>query len=154
MCDRAIATLEALVRDHPEILYYSGVLAEILLRDGQVRAGQGDAPAGAAGAWRRSLSIYDGMRSLTGEQMFFPGGCCHACLSGLAGRTGSSISADVKPVEADLAMQWLRRDVAAGYRSFGAFRNESGLNPIRSRPDFRLLMMDLAFPAEPVARRD
>ena len=47
MCDRAIATLEALVRDHPEIQYYSGVLAEILLRDGQVRAGQGD-PAGAA----------------------------------------------------------------------------------------------------------
>ena len=45
-------------------------------------------------------------------------------------------------------MQWLRRDVAAGYRSFEAFRNESGLNPIRSRSEFRLLMMDLAFPDE------
>ena len=152
MCDRAIATLEALVRGHPEILYYRGVLAEILLRDGQVRAGQGD-PVGAARAWARSLSIYDGMRSLTGEQMFFRA-CCHACLSGLAGAPGSSISADVKPVEADLAMQWLRRDVAAGYRSFEAFRNESGLNPIRSRPDFRLLMLDLAFPAEPFVRGD
>ena len=83
MCDRAIATLEALVRGHPEILYYRGVLAEILLRDGQVRAGQGD-PVGAARAWARSLSIYDGMRSLTGEQMF--SGRVAMPASGLAGR--------------------------------------------------------------------
>jgi eukaryotic-like serine/threonine-protein kinase len=152
ICDRALATLEALVRDHREIVYHSGVLAEILLRDGQVRAGQGD-PVGAARAWGRSLSIYDGMRSLTGEQMFFRA-CCHACLSGLASRAGSNIAADVGHVDAGLAMQWLRRDVAAGYRSFGAYRNESGLNPIRSRPDFRLLMMDLAFPAEPFVRGD
>ena len=29
--------------------------------------------------------------------------------------------------------------------------NESALNPARSRDDFRLLSMDLAFPAEPFA---
>jgi len=28
-------------------------------------------------------------------------------------------------------------------------RIESALDPLRSRDDFRLLMMDLAFPAEP-----
>ena len=102
---------------------------------------------GAARAWKRSLWVYDGMRSLTGEQIFFRA-CCHACLSGLAGRAGSSISADVGHVEAELAMQWLRRDVAAGYRNFGAFSNESGLNAIRSGPDFQLLMMDLSMPKD------
>ena len=65
---------------------------------------------------------------------------------------GRVSSAEVGPVEADLAVQLLRRDVAASYRSFKAFTNESGLNPIRSRPDFRLLMMDLAMPVEAFAK--
>jgi hypothetical protein len=67
---------------------------------------------------------------------------------GITSQPGSGISAESGRVEADLAMRWLRRDVAAGYRSLDAFRNESGLNPIRSRPDFQLLMMDLAMPDE------
>ena len=151
-CDRALATLDALMRDHFEIPYYRGVLAETFLRDGQVRVGQGDL-AGAAAAWRRSLSIYDGMSSLTGEQLFFRV-CCHACLSSLAGRPGSGLPAETGTVEADLALKWLRQDVATGYRSLDAFRNESGLDPLRSRPDFELLMMDVAFPTWPLAPGD
>ena len=36
-------------------------------------------------------------------------------------------------------------------KSFDAFQNESALDPLRDRTDFRLLMMDLAMPAEPFA---
>jgi len=32
--------------------------------------------------------------------------------------------------------------------------SESALDPLRFRPDFHLLMMDAAFPAEPFARVD
>jgi hypothetical protein len=31
-------------------------------------------------------------------------------------------------------------------------RNDADLDPIRSRPNFQLLMMDLAFPADPYQR--
>jgi len=54
----------------------------------------------------------------------------------------------MRPIEADRALQWLRQAVAAGYRSLDALRNESGLNPLRSNPDFQLLMMDVAMPDE------
>ena len=46
-------------------------------------------------------------------------------------------------------MAWLRRAVALGYRNPDAYRTESALDPLRNRADFRLLMMDLAFPADP-----
>ena len=49
-------------------------------------------------------------------------------------------------------MALLHQAVAMGYRSADAYRNEDALDPLRDRPDFRLLMMDLAFPADPFAR--
>jgi hypothetical protein len=42
--------------------------------------------------------------------------------------------------------------MAAGYTNPDAYRTETALDPIRSRPDFQLLMMDLGFPAEPFLR--
>jgi eukaryotic-like serine/threonine-protein kinase len=49
-------------------------------------------------------------------------------------------------------MALLRRASAMGYRNASAFRTESALAPLYHRGDFRLLMMDLAMPAEPFAR--
>ena len=40
-----------------------------------------------------------------------------------------------------------------GLRNPDAYRTESALDPLRNRPDFRALMMDLVFPTEPFARR-
>jgi hypothetical protein len=39
-----------------------------------------------------------------------------------------------------------------GYHSPTACRYEPALAPLRCRDDFRLLMMDLAFPADPSTR--
>ena len=49
-------------------------------------------------------------------------------------------------------MDALRQAVAAGYRDFGSMRVNTDLDPLRDRDDFRLLMMDLAMPADPFAR--
>jgi hypothetical protein len=46
-------------------------------------------------------------------------------------------------------MQWLHRAVARGYRNVALMRRDSDLDPLRSRPDFQLLMMDLAMPDDP-----
>jgi hypothetical protein len=38
-----------------------------------------------------------------------------------------------------------------GHRTADAYLTESALDPLRNRPDFQALMMDLAFPTEPFA---
>jgi hypothetical protein len=85
--------------------------------------------------------------------MFLLAGC-HAGLSALAGRPASGVQAEEGPTESDRAMKWLRQAVAVGYRNPAAYLTETALDPLRNRPDFQLLMMDLALPAEPFARGD
>jgi hypothetical protein len=51
-------------------------------------------------------------------------------------------------------MGLLSQAVGMGYRNANAVRTESVLDPLRDRPDFQLLMMDLAMPAEPFAPGD
>jgi hypothetical protein len=75
-------------------------------------------------------------------------------LADLAGRPGSGIPATEAAPEADRAMEWMRRSVAMGCRNANEFRIESALDPLRSRDDFRLMMMDLAMPADPFAGAD
>ena len=114
-----------------------------------MRSDAGDLAAAAA-AWRRAVALYDGLDPPTAEQMFFRAGC-HAGLSGLAGRTASGMSAEEGPAESDRAMSWLRRTLAAGYLNLDAYRTESAFDPLRQRSDFRLLLLDLAFPVDPLA---
>ena len=78
--------------------------------------------------------------------------CCHAALAGLAGRARSGVSAAEGEEEARASIEWLRRAVAMGYRNGSELRVESALDPLRSRDDFRLLMMDLAMPFDPFDR--
>jgi hypothetical protein len=49
-------------------------------------------------------------------------------------------------------MDLLRRAAALGYRDRTAYQHVPGLSALRGRPDFKLLMMDLAMPAVPFAR--
>ena len=75
--------------------------------------------------------------------------CTLSLLSDVADRSGSGLSAAEGRVEANAAMVALRRAVDAGWRDVSGARNDPDLDAIRSRPDFRLLMMDLAMPADP-----
>ena len=59
------------------------------------------------------------------------------------------MSAGEAASEADAAMALLRKAAGMGYRGADAYRTEDALDPLRGRDDFRLLMMDLAMPAEP-----
>jgi len=46
-------------------------------------------------------------------------------------------------------MALLTKAAGTGYRNAASFRTNTALDPLRNRPDFQLLMMDLAFPAQP-----
>ena len=125
-------------------------LAETLLRSGGARAAAGDAAAGAAD-WRRAAELYAANPPGKGEPTIF-WACCHAALSGLAGGSRSKVSHTEARSHAQEAMAILRRVGAGGFRDPDLLRVEFGLDPIRSRADSRVLMMDLDFPAEPFAR--
>jgi eukaryotic-like serine/threonine-protein kinase len=113
---------------------------------GQARRALGD-PAGATADARRALVLMEGLESLS-NWVWYLRGCCHAELAGLA---GAGMSAGPAAAEANAAMALLHQAVAKGHRYADSFRTEDALDPLRDRPDFRLLMMDLAFPAEPFA---
>jgi hypothetical protein len=143
---------EPLVRAHPEDLNFRVGLGETNLRLGQVQRDVG-MPAQAAAAWHRACAYFNPSKSLNREHTFFLA-CCHAGLAGLAPQPGSGQSAAQATDEAEFAMTVLRRAFAMGYANAAAYRTESALDALRDRPDFRLLMMDLEFPAKPFARGD
>ena len=48
-------------------------------------------------------------------------------------------------------MALLQKAVAMGYANAAEYRTDDALNPLRDRDEFGLLLLDLAFPAEPFA---
>ena len=111
--------------------------------------------AGAAVDFRRALTLCDGLPPRSAWDFFeMKMACCHAALADMAGRAGSDVWAAERQIEADKAMDWLRRAVAAGYRNANELRIESALDPLRDRGDFRNLILDMAFPVEPFASAD
>jgi serine/threonine-protein kinase len=149
IAQRAVALYEALFRQLQTDPMQRVGLARSLLSRAIVLRAVGESTGAAADA-RRALGLWDGLPSRTGEQ-WFEAACCRAVLSGLAGRAGAGVSAEEAASEADAAMSLLRRAVGQGYRGAQDFRTQDALDPLRGREDFRLLMMDLAMPAEPFA---
>ncbi len=109
--------------------------------------------AGAAAEARRALEMCAGL-PLRSIWDLFETACCHAALAGLAGRAGSGVSASEGEEHAARAMERLGRAVTVGYRNANELRIETALDPLRSRDDFRLLLMDVAFPSGPFAPAD
>jgi hypothetical protein len=70
----------------------------------------------------------------------------------MAADPASRMTAAEGKAESERAMHVLRQAVAAGYRDLTWMRIDTDLDPLRSRPDFQLLMMDLAFPSDPFTR--
>jgi hypothetical protein len=139
---------EDLVKGDPASADFSQGLAESLLRSGTAQAAAGDA-SGAAADWRRASALYAARPPVVEAAIFRA--CCHGGLAGLAGKGGSGITAAETASQAEEAMVVLRGAFAGGHRDFDTLRVEPGLDPLRSRDDFRQLMMDLSFPVEPFA---
>ena len=77
-----------------------------------------------------------------------------ALASTVADPTEGPAAADRQRRDADRAVATIRRAIELGFADSEVLQNDLDLNSLRSRPDFQLLMMDLAFPAEPFAGRD
>ncbi len=69
-----------------------------------------------------------------------------------AAEAGSGLTVAAARSEADKAIERLRRVIPAGCWSQAALmRIDTDLDPIRSRPDFQLLIIDLVSPIDPFA---
>ncbi len=148
--ERAIALKETQVEENSTNPEHRYVLACSLRRRALTLRDLGDLASAAADV-RRAARLCDELPPRSHWELVETA-CCHAALAGLAGRAGSGVSAAEGEIEAARAMDWLRRAVAMGYRNANELRIESALDSLRTRDDFRLLMMDVAFPAEPFAR--
>jgi tetratricopeptide (TPR) repeat protein len=147
--ERAIALLERRVQEEPTNSRHRFSLSDATCRRGLTLRNLGDT-AGAVGDIRRALQLCEGLTATHGLDRYNTA-CCYSAFAGMAGQAGSGVTATEAARAADKAMELLARSVAVGIRNTNEFRIESALDPLRSRDDFQLLMMDAAFPAEPFA---
>jgi tetratricopeptide (TPR) repeat protein len=152
--EKALAIREGLVRDHPSFAAYRGSLAYTYRGLGRIEAQDGRVVE-ARRSFERARAI-DAERAETLPLSRYNLACDLALCIPLIGR-GDGESAPAAESErrrlADEAMHALRLALAAGYPA-AVPRRDPDMDPLRSSLDFRLLMMDSAFPADPLARGD
>jgi serine/threonine protein kinase/tetratricopeptide (TPR) repeat protein len=66
--------------------------------------------------------------------------CCRALIAAAQARAGGPGAARLAKEEADRAMGWLRKAVAAGFADADQLRQDADLDPLRDREDFRKLL--------------
>jgi serine/threonine-protein kinase len=145
--EQAAAIFERLAAEHPGFNDYPLYLAYTQMNLAKAHGALGR-PAAARRALERAHSIYERQppRAVAVFTVYNMA-CTESLLSALA--VGSE-----RDAYAVRAIATLRRAFAAGYRNLNTFRTDTDLDPLRSRPDFQLLMMDLTMPDDPFARPD
>jgi tetratricopeptide (TPR) repeat protein len=105
----------------------------------------------ATATYRKAIAILEDLRPPTSED-FYNLACYHSGLAGISLTPGSGVTAAEGRAESDRAMDDLYRAAAGGFRMLSLMSIDRDLDPLRSRPDFQVLMMDLAFPNDAFAR--
>ena len=95
--------------------------------------------------------LYEGLPTRSGEE-WYELACCHAAIATAARADRRAVEADDGAAEHGKVMELLGRALAEGYHNAIAMSREPALDQLRGRPDFRVLMMDLVFPARPFTR--
>jgi tetratricopeptide (TPR) repeat protein len=116
----------------------------------QIYGLQGDA-ARAAGLCRRAVQRA-GELDARDSELAFQLGRAHSLLGQLRSQVlgnGDKTESAHTEMEFSMAVQLLGQAFTSGYRNIPYIGTDRVLDPLRERPDFRLLMMDLAFPADP-----
>jgi serine/threonine-protein kinase len=141
---RGCGLLEVLAREEQGFGSYHNLLTGNLfnLAAAQRAAGR---PRDSLETYRRAAALLEGIEKPNGSAAYNLA-CCYA-------RLGEGLAPGAES-EAALAraVTTLRRAIALGFRDLNHMNADSDLDPLRSRPDFQLLMLELAFPADPFAR--
>jgi serine/threonine-protein kinase len=150
---RALEIKERLTKTHPELADLPGKVSTILTDVGITLRRLGR-PDEALESFLRSARLIESMPRKS-PYNYYSLTCAYAQTSAVARPEGSRARETVEEVRrsyADRAVASLRLAIELGFIDLPRFRNEVDLDPIRSRDDFRLILLDLAFPADPFAR--
>jgi eukaryotic-like serine/threonine-protein kinase len=151
---RAVAIQEGLVHDYPDVVDYRQGLASSAGGLGSLQSHAGR-KAEALRSLRRALELWATVELVQPGDLYNLA-CVHSQCGALIGGGRRPLSPEER-VERDShweqAMAALRRALAARAAVSAWLRQDPDLDPLRSREDFRLLMMDLAFPADPFSRQ-
>lgn len=145
-CERMRAVVNTLVEASASA-FATSRRAGFLRRLGTAMGATGRAEEAVA-HYRRSLAMLETEERPTPVNLYDMA-CCRSLIAGAATVAGSGLTAAEGRLEADRAVAGLRLALDAGYARIGWIRKDPDLDPIRSRTDFQLLMMDREFPDEP-----
>ncbi|MFO0892868.1 MAG: serine/threonine-protein kinase [Isosphaeraceae bacterium] len=131
----------------PEASWFRGGLARCLISLGRMQR-QAGRTAEALSSLRQAQAIFESYPHLSPGDRYSLA-CCRAQMAPIldAGRDATSASEDRRL--GDQAMSMLRISTAGTFRSAHIYRTDPNLNPIRDRADFRMFLMDAAFPEDP-----
>jgi serine/threonine-protein kinase len=150
LLERALAIGEGLLSAHPGVTTYAETMAESLCLAGRLRwcARQ---PRQAVALVRRAIGMMEQIAKVqpNGVRDFSLAGL-RALLAGAAAEPDSGVALVEAGVAADRAMEHLRSSIRGGQSNIHAILHEKEFDSLRARPDFRMLVMDLVFPAQPL----
>ena len=149
--ERARTILQKLADANPTLTIFQTRLATNHSQLGMARL-QAGRPAEAAAELKKAVAIMEPLSKVqpSGYDLYNLA-CFRSLLSGIAGQPGSGMTADDVRSLGEQAVATLRRAVAAGLEDVAYMRKDPDLEPLRRRADFQMLLMDLAFPADPFA---
>ena len=124
-------------------------MASCLSRLGKIQQ-RGGRASEAAASFRSAVAIMERLPTPSVGQIYDLA-CYQSLCAGAAEKRGSSALSADRLNMGDQAMDALRRAVALGFVNPAHIRLDSDLDPLRDREDFKLLMLDLAMPANPIA---
>jgi hypothetical protein len=107
-------------------------------------------PAEALTSLREARQVMEAMSLLSSVELYNMA-CVYAGLSTLVEPGTASSPSDGRETLADRAVQALRRALAGSRAGIPLMDRDRDLDPLRNRPDFRLLILDREFPSEPFA---
>jgi hypothetical protein len=147
---QSIVFARKLVATNPERIQSNEVLGMALMAVGRVEQQLGR-QADAASSLRAGIAAYEAIPvTARHPEVFYNIACGRSLLAGTLARSDKASAVEAR-AEADRAMAELQSAVALGFQHLESPRNDTDLNAIRPRPDFLLLLLDLAFPAHPFA---
>jgi tetratricopeptide (TPR) repeat protein len=115
--------------DHPDTLASMNNLAVGYAESGRL--------AEALGLFREALPLCEtklGLNHPYTQGCIYNVACCHARLATEGAERGK---------DADLAMEWLKKAVAAGFKNIAQIKRDSDLGALRGRDDFKRLLAEL-----------
>jgi hypothetical protein len=107
--------------------------------------------ADALASYRRAADVLAAMGRQTDPTDVYNLACCLAQCAALGMAAEGPGAAPRSAHDADRALAALRRAIEAGGCDRADVDRDTDLDPLRTRPGFRALRLDLDFPAEPFA---